>query len=331
MFLRQKSNEVLSMIRAPFKRKATPNDGAGGGDSGTVAATDANRKSARSASSPASSRASLVNLDEDGVSLSGRCLTPAGSLRESNGIRAHSDARHSHSPHASTSNIYTEIDVCNELFTNDLITDACASGDVTDFLTADVLRRLFNESTESLTANAVHTASACDNYANDSMLFHMYARLMAGSSSYAIDSDSNNGNDNGSRSDGWPNSAKDTHHTKEHAHSLGKYNDLFANIGKSLRHRFRMMTSDDAEALTDIEDGRTSAELSAATSSDRINLGMVAGSSLADRLKIKLKTGLKLFKDAKVGGPPHCSLAFSPHRGLARQIFVIRSHVALDT
>lgn len=279
------------MIRAPFKRKPNITDGAGGGGGGI----GANKKSPCNASSPASSRASLVNLNEDCVSLSGRYLTPSESLREWNGICTHSDDRkQSDNPHASSSNIYTEIDVCKELFTNDLIADTCTSNNDTDFLTADVLRRLFDESTESLTANVIHTTSACANYANDSMLFHMYTHLLSSSNPYNIDNDNGNSSHSGEQA----NDTKGIQHAKEQVNCSSKHNEMLVSIGKSLKHKFRMLSSDDANTLAVIEDG-ASTELNATTSSDHMNLA--GGSSLTDRLKVLLRS-LKLFKDSKVGG-----------------------------
>lgn len=258
------------MIRAPFKRKPTGNGGAVGGATDTDAKTP---KNASSSSSP--NRVSLVNLNEDCMSLS-----------------VDSDA--------STSNIYTDIDVCTDPLSNDLITDALrTSNDFNDFLTADVLKRLFNDSTESLTANVnhlvAHSNSQC-NYANESIVLRTHT--VPEQNLYDID------NSSGTRSDDKPAASyiKDTD-TKENANLSSKYNEFMASIGKSLKHRFRMMGSDDIETDEPMPDGvgESGSNVSnACTEIDPITSTMVANSSLTDRLKSKLKTGLKLFKDSKV-------------------------------
>lgn len=260
------------MIRAPFKRK--PN-GSGGAVSGGGGATDTDAKTSKNASSSSSPiRVSLVNLNEDSMSL---CVD--------------SDA--------STSNIYTDIDVCTDSLTNDLITDAMrTSNDFNDFLTADVLKRLFNDSTESITANVNNhrTSNIECNYANESIVLR--TQSVSEQNLYEID------NGNGTRSDDklTASPSKDND-TKENANLSTKYNEFIASIGKSLKNTFSMMGSDDIEMDESMLDGvgeSGSNELNATREIDPITSTMVGNSSLTDRLKNKLKTGLKLFKDSKV-------------------------------
>lgn len=235
--------------------------------------TGADVKSPKSASS-SSNQASLVNLNESCVSL---CTD--------------SDA--------STSNIYTEIDVRNDSLTNDIINDMCASGDFTDYLMADVLKRLFNVSTESITADVDHINSTC-NYANESIMYHMHKKSLLQQDLYEIDNIAGTAND-----DEQSASARDNHR-KENANIPIKYNEFITNIGKSLKHTFRMISNDETTSTIGIDKTASrfgdsgSNALNVVTETDQMNSTIVANSSLTDRLRTKLRTGLKLFKDSKV-------------------------------
>lgn len=241
---------------------------------GTGGNTGADTKSPKSASS-SSNQASLVNLNESCVSL---CTD--------------SDA--------STSNIYTEIDVRNDSLTNNIINDMCAGGDFTDYLMADVLQRLFNVSTESITADVDHITKSASNYANESIMYRMHKQSLLEHDLYEIDNIAGTTSDNEQSA-----SARDNHDT-ENPNIPIKYNEFITNIGKSLKHTFRMITNDETTSNIGIDEtasrfGDTGSNaLNLTTETDQMNSTFVANSSLTHRLRTKLRTGFKLFKDSKV-------------------------------
>lgn len=248
MFILQKSNEVLSMIRAPFKRK--PNN---------TNAFDASLP--QNPSTSQSNRTSLVNLNDDcDVSM---C------------------------DNSDVSNIYTEIDVCNEFPTNDLITNTSATNS-NEFLSANILKRLFNESSDSIFNN--ENQSIKPNYVNESVAIQ--AQIHNEPNIYEIGCSDNNRNQNEQAA------ANDI--LKETANLSPKFNLFLSNISKSLKYRFKLIANDEIDLDESLPGVMASIANDFDTCANSQSKNVDECTSLKSRLKSKLITGFKLFKDSKV-------------------------------
>lgn len=244
------------MIKAPFKRKVN--------DPTATTTNTSNNTSSKSA--PQSNRTSAVN-----------CM-------HLNDDDEHSDA--------SNSNIYTEIDLCN----NDLIQtkEFSVTKSSDEFLTFDILRCLFNESTDSLILTAISSTSLDDQtncYANQTIQATPSTcdtGILPEQSLYDIDTIEKNQID-------------DSVATKSDAVS-STFNAIFSSKLKlmNVRHKhfmskLKLMNSDDLNL-----DEEPTGEMNTSNESDLTKDDKL---SLKKRFRIKFKTGLNFFKDTKV-----CSL-----------------------
>lgn len=252
-FILQKSNEVLSMIKAPFKRK--------GNDTAIITVSSNNNTPIKSA--PQSNRTSAVNCMSDND--------------------------------ASNSNIYTEIDLCNDLKllpTKGLITKTKSTSSL-DFLTSDILRCLFDESTESLFINNISTDDRLDNektktiqYVNESIAFHANVGASAEQSLYDIDSivkQIADDTDSEAGKSGTPSP---------------KLNAIISNMSKNLWTKLKLMHNDDL-VVDDMSIGVADSNSGIGANSDQLK-NIDDKVSLKKRFKFKLRTGLNFFKDVKV-------------------------------
>lgn len=252
-FILQKSNEVLSMIKAPFKRKG--ND--------TAITTVSSNNNASSKSAPQSNRTSAVN-----------CMS---------------------NDDASNSNVYTEIDVCNDLKllpTKDLITKTKSTSSL-DFLTSDILRCLFDESTESLFINNISNDDRLDNentktirYVNESIALH--ANVVAGAEQSLYDIDSI-----------VKQIADDTDSEAGKSGTTSpKLNAIISNMSKNLWSKLKLMSNDDL-VVDDMSIAVSDSNSGVGANSDQLK-NIDDKVSLKKRFKFKIRTGLNFFKDFKV-------------------------------
>lgn len=277
-FILQKSSEMLSMFKAPFKRKTnntpatTPKDAPNTPNNGrNVSATTSNRTSAVNC---------INHLSDDSVSLCDK-----------------SDA--------SNSNIYTEIDLLNRLPTKDLLTES-NSTNPSGSLSSAILSCLFDEPSNLMPltieiATAVETIQTA-NYANESVTFEIDNAVNETEQNlYDIDSIANNATLK------KPLYLQSDFKEADNFENLPKVNGFFTNLSKSLKYKFKSMPSNDDSESEDLETGDKTPLASGTTSND-VNASddsntpkdIVDKLSLTKRLKSKFKTGLNFFKDTKV-------------------------------
>lgn len=237
------------MIKAPFKRK--------GNDTAMTTVLSNNNTSSKSA--PQLNRTSAVNCMSD--------------------------------DDASNSNIYTEIDLCNDLKllpTKDLITKTKPNSSL-DILTSDILRCLFDESTESLFVNSLSNDDRLDNEntktircVNESIALH--ANVVAGAEQSLCDIEQ---------------IADDTDSEAGKLDTTSpKLNAIISNMSKNLWSKLKLMSNDDL-VVDDMPIAVSDSNSGVGANSDQFK-NINDKVSLKKQFKFKLTTGLKFFKDVKV-------------------------------
>lgn len=257
----QKSNEVLSMIKA-FKRKTNSN-------ANTVTTTTST--DAMKSSSPASSSAAV------------NCMH-LGLNAESVSFCDNFDA--------SNCNIYTEIDLCNP--TKDLVTETTSS---TESLSSDILCFIFNNTNDLLIPCDQNRSenNPINSYVNETVTSSQPITQMeinvANASGCAIEQ---NLYDIDTRGDQQVQSSEQQQSGSTEGASISenalKSNAFFTNISKSLKNKLKTM-------IAEGDDLDESDETACAT---ELPKHIVDKISLKNRFKFKLKTGFNFFKEAKV-------------------------------
>lgn len=279
-FILQKSNEVLSMIKA-FKRKANSN---------TSAATTT-QNDASNSSLPQSKHTSAVN-----------CM----SLRLNDNrvfLFDNSDA--------SNSNIYTEIDLRDVLpITKNLVTEPNPISSSDSSISSDIMHFLFDESNE-LQFKIDHNQSETnqiDKYVNESVTSQAIVqmemnvindRAMTEQNLYDIDSVVPNVTTEFTAHRNSEQNAQLAESATNSNSSL-KSNTFFANISKSLKHKLKHVLNEEVVPKESLSDGMINS-----ASGNEIAFGESDKASQKKRFKFKLKTGLHLFKVTKVGCYKH--------------------------
>lgn len=274
-FILQKSNEVLSMIKA-FKRKANSN-----ANGATTTKNDASNSSV-----PQSKQTSAVNCMK--LSLNDNRVL----------FYDNSDA--------SNSNIYTEIDLRNILLptttnTKNLVTEPTPTGSTDSIISSDILRILFKDSNDLQFTNDQSETNKIDGYVNETVTSQAIVQMemnvinvMTEQNPYEIDSTAPNVANkivpcqSSDQTDDLAGSAITNTDTSSRS------NTFFANISKSLKHRLKHMVNEE-EVLTVSEESLSETVANTASGNEKDEK-----TSLKKRLKFKLKSGLHLFKDAKV-------------------------------
>lgn len=291
-FILQKSNEVLSMIKA-FKRKTN-----GNANGATTTQNDASNSTVSQ-----SKRTSSVNCMN--LSLNDEHLLFSDNIDAS-------------------SNIYTEIDLSDNLPTKNLVTESNSTSS-TESISCDILRFLFNDSLNSsdLQYTDDHNQSETNkinSYVNESVTAQAIAQMemcvingnvVTEQNLYEINSDATNvanaiiSNKQHQQQQQKQRHKQQTEHEDEFAgnatvtdDSSLKSNKFFSNISKSLKHKLKHMMSEENvlnESLSDVVMADT-----AGFSGNHLAKDDIEKASLKKRIKFKLKTGLHFFKDAKV-------------------------------
>lgn len=264
-FILQKSNEVLSMIFA-FKRKTNNNT-----CSSTTTANDA-------------SNSSPVNCTN--LSLNDQNVPSCGSSDDCK------------------SNIYTEVNLCDNLPTKNLITEsnpASSSG----FLSCDILRFLFNDSLNSteLHFTGDHNQSETNEingYANESVTSQAFAEIEMYVINGEIQTEQNPYEINSAAANNVTSKLTSRQKSEKTDEITGgatisdsslRSNAFFANISKSRKHKLKRMVTDDGVS-------NTSSEIMACTANQKkLAKDDIVKASLK---RLKFKLGLHFSQDTKV-------------------------------
>lgn len=276
-FILQKSNEVLSMIKA-FKRKANNNA------SNTATTT---QNDASNSSMPQSKRTSAVNC-----------------------MNLHINDSHvlfyDNNSDDSNCNIYTEIDLRGVLpTTNNLVTEPNPTSS-NDSISSDMLRFLFNDSNDLQFTNDNNQSeiNQIDCYVNESITSQAIVQMemnvindhvVTEQNLYEIDS---GGAENvASKMTSCQQSIcfDELAGSATNSDTSVKSNTFFANVSKSLKHKLKNMVNEEIVLKESISD--TVANVARGNEPVKCEIDKA---SLKKRFKFKLKTGLHLFKDAKV-------------------------------
>lgn len=270
-YILQKSNEVLSMIKA-FKRKASNN---------TTNVPNSPQNDASNSSVTQTTAVNCMNL-----SLNHDHMTLCDNFDASN------------------SNIYTEIDLINILPTKNLALTQSKLTSSSDSLSSNILCFLFNESNDLLftTDHKQSQIKQINSYVNESVTSQMFNQLemnvinsvdLSEQNPYEIDI-------GGKCVVNKILSRQQSQQTDESSGSASisdsslKSNAFFTNISKSLKYKLKHMTTEQ-----DLKESLSEVMASSASGSDLVK-NEIDKVSFKKRIKFKLKTGLQLFKDAKV-------------------------------
>lgn len=196
---------------------------------------------------------------------------------------------------ASNNNIYTEIDLVNDLQllpTKNLILKTKSTSSL-DFLTSDILQCLFDESTESIFINNISNDDRLDNektktirYVNESIAFQANVHVSAQHSLYDIDGIVEQ-------------IADDTESEAEKSGTTSpKLNAIISNMSKNLWSKLKSMNNDDL-GVDDMSIAVMDSNSGVGANSDQFK-NIDDKVSLKKRFKFKLRTGLNFFKDVKV-------------------------------
>lgn len=267
-FILQKSNEVLSMFKA-FKRKANNNANAA-----TTTQNDATNSAMLQSKRTSAVNSMSLGLNDDSVS-------------------------HSDNSDASNSNIYTEINLRDNLPTKDLVTQPKPTSS-NELLSSDILRFLFNDATNLLCTPADHNqlkANHVNSYVNESVTSLALAQMDMQVVNGDVAIQQQNPYEIISNMENVASKTATRQQTEQFnelagAESSVRSNARFANINKSFRHKLKLMVTESAESLADGLASSTNQNEPAKEVGDKANL--------KKRLKFKLKAGLQFFKDAKV-------------------------------
>lgn len=280
-FILQKSNEVLSMIKA-FKRKANNN----ANDVTTTQNDAVNTAVPQLKRTSAAVNCMNLRLSDDNDN------RPV--LLFDNFV-------------ASNSNIYTEIDLRDVLpTTKNLVTEPKPTTS-TDSISSDILRFLFNDSND-LQFQDDHSnqseTNQIDSYVNESVTSQAITQMemnvinaVTEQNLYDIDSIV------------APNVATKMiprelsvqcdelmAGSATNSDSSLKSNAFFANISKSLKYKLKHMMNEEIVSNESMSKGVAKT----VTSDNQFAIDDIEKASLKKRIKFKLKTGLHLFKDTKV-------------------------------
>lgn len=268
-FILKKSNEVLTMIKA-FKRKTNNND--------SIAAATSNGASNSSLSQ--SKRISAVN-----------CMNLSVNV-ETMSFCDNNDA----------SNIYTEIDLRDVSSTKRFETGSNLNSS-SNSLSFDILHFLFNDISSESFATGDHNQSEMNqsnSYVNETATSQAISQVemnvtndevATNQNLYEINSDVQN-------SEGKTTCRQQTGRMTECATVSDpsvKSNAFFVNIGNSLRFKHKPTMTEEA-----IELKKSLSNVSVAASENDLTKDDIDKASFRKRIKIKFKTGLQFFKDAKV-------------------------------
>lgn len=286
-FFLQKSNEVLSMIKA-FKRKANNNASNGA----TTTSNDATKLS-----STATATSTTTAASQSKRSTAVNCMQFSLNDDESVSFCDNFDA--------SNCNIYTEIDLCNALPTKDLVTEPKTDTGSSESLSSDILCFLFNNSNDVLFQRDHNQSetSHINSYVNESVTSQACAQMEINVTNdacaqaieqnlYDIGSDERKICEHlkSSRASGQLMGSAGTADTASMSDTSVKSNAFFTNISKSFKSKLKLMISEDDD-LDESPDTANGTELPK---------DIVDKLSLKKRFKFKLKTGLNFFKDFKV-------------------------------
>lgn len=275
-FILQKSNEVLSIIKA-FKRKAN-----GNANGATTTQNDASNSSV-----PQSKRTTAVNCMK--LSLNDNRVL----------LYDNSDA--------SNSNIYTEIDLrdisvpTTTTNTKNLVTEPTSTGSSDSIISSDVLRILFKDSNDLQFTSDQSETNKIDGYANESVASQAIVQMemndigvMTEQNPYEIDSTASNVASQIVPCQSSEQTGDLAGSATTNTDTSSRSNTFFANISKSLKHRLKHMANEE-QVLAISEESLSETVANTATGNEKDEK-----SSLKKRFKFKFKSGLHLFKDAKV-------------------------------
>lgn len=281
-FILQKSNEVLSMIKA-FKRKSNNNANAA-----TATATTPND------AMKSSSAATTTTM-----------TTPSSQTKHSSAVNCMQFSLNDESVSfcdnfdASNCNIYTEIDLCNALPTKDLVIEPTKSTSSCESLSSDILCFLFNNTNDLLIPHDHNQSedSHINSYVNETVTSQAITQMEINVTN-ADCANEQNLYDIGSGAQ-YAQSSQQSEQSvafNSQENSL-KSNAFFTNISKSLKNKLKLVQTEDDDL-----DESTDVTLNTA---DRAELPkhIVDKNSLRNRLKFKFKSGFNFFKDIKVRFP----------------------------
>lgn len=208
---------------------------------------------------------------------------------------------------AANSNVYTEIDLRDILLpttttnTKNLVIEPIPTGSTDSIISSDLLRILFADPNDLPFTNDQSETNQIDGYVNESVTSQAIVQMemnvinvMTEQNPYEIDNTASNVASkivpcqSSEQTDDSAGSAATNTDTSSRS------NTFFASISKSLKHRLKHMVNEE-EVLAVSEESLSETVASATSGNEKEEKA-----SLKKRLKIKLKSGLHLFKDAKV-------------------------------
>lgn len=267
-FILQKSNEMLSIFKA-LKRKTNIKNINHSSNGATTTQNDGT-KSTKRISSAVNCMHSRLHLNDDCVSLSNN-----------------SDASHS--------NIYTEIELHDDLLTKDLVTQPSSTDSNESTLSSDILRFLFND-INSVHSTCNHDASETKNvncYVNETVISHAIVQV---ESKLISDGNAHEHNlydiGNGHNVTADQRLERSIETNKSDIISQSSIQRNVACVGESIEENQKHMMNDSEAFAGVLAKTVSDSELTKRVDGDK--------TSFRKRFKDKFKAGLQFFKDAKV-------------------------------